>query len=74
MYSSNTKRNTGEKNEVYSFALKRLNQQDDTQIIITDFLISKVFPINALDIDKMNYLKICMVNCMKVDGWMFIPF
>ena len=45
------------KNEVYSFALKRLNQQDDTQIIITDFLISKVFPINALDIDKMNYLK-----------------
>lgn len=41
---------------VYSFALKRLNQQDNTEIIITDFLVSKPFSVR-LDIEKINYLK-----------------
>lgn len=36
-------------NEVYSFAVKRLNQQDDTQIVIEESLVTEKYPMNLPD-------------------------
>lgn len=43
------------KDEVYSFATKRLNQQDETQIVIEDSLITEKYPINLPD-ERRNRL------------------
>lgn len=45
------------KNEVYSFAIKRLNQNDKTEIVITDKFLSKIFPLVIPSIEKTNFLK-----------------
>ena len=37
------------KDEVYSFAVKRLNQQDDTQIVIEESLVTEKYPMNLPD-------------------------
>ena len=37
------------KDEVYSFAVKRLNQQDDTQIVIEESLVTEKYPRNLPD-------------------------
>lgn len=45
------------KNEVYSFAIKRLNQNDKTEIVITDKFLSKIFSLIIPSIEKRNFLK-----------------
>ena len=37
------------KDEVYSFAVKRLNQQDDTQIVVEESLLTEKYPMNLPD-------------------------
>ena len=37
------------KDEAYSFAVKRLNQQDDTQIVIEESLVTEKYPMNLPD-------------------------
>lgn len=37
------------KDEVYSFAVKRLNQQDKTQIVIEESLVTEKYPMNLPD-------------------------
>lgn len=37
------------KDEVYSFAVKRLNQQDKTQIVIEEILVTEKYPMNLPD-------------------------
>ena len=37
------------KDEVYSFAVKRLNQQDDTQIVLEESLVTEKYPMNLPD-------------------------
>lgn len=37
------------KDEVYSFAVKRLNQQDETQIVIEESLVTEKYPMNLPD-------------------------
>lgn len=37
------------KDEVYSFAVKRLNQQDDTQIVVEESLVTEKYPMNLPD-------------------------
>jgi uncharacterized protein YeeX (DUF496 family) len=44
-------------NEVYSFALKRLNQNDRTQIVVTDKVLTTVYPTVLPSSDKNNLLR-----------------
>ncbi|WP_104410677.1 DUF4391 domain-containing protein [Clostridium algidicarnis] len=44
-------------NETYSFALKRLNQNDSTQIVVTDKVLTAVYPIVLPSTDKNNLLR-----------------
>lgn len=44
------------KDEVYSFATKRLNQQDNTQIVIEDSLITEKYSANLPDERKNRFL------------------
>lgn len=46
------------KKEVYSFGLKRLNQNDKTQIILDDILISNSYDLNFPSLEKARYLNI----------------
>ena len=45
------------KDEIYSFALKRLNQNDKNEIVITDNVMSKVFPLFLPSREKMEFLE-----------------
>lgn len=44
-------------NEAYSFALKRLNQNDNTQIVVTDKVITAVYPTGLPSSDKNTLLR-----------------
>ena len=44
-------------NEVYSFALKRLNQNDRTQIVVTDKVLTTLYPTVLPSSDKNTLLK-----------------
>ena len=44
-------------NEIYSFALKRLSQNDKTQIVVTDKLLTTIFPIAMPSAEKRNFQK-----------------
>ena len=44
-------------NEVYSFALKRLNQNDRTQIVVTDKVLTVPYPSVLPSSDKNNLLR-----------------
>lgn len=44
-------------NEAYSFALKRLNQNDDTQIVVTDKVLTANYPITLPSVDKNTLLR-----------------
>ena len=44
------------KDEVYSFAVKRLNQQDDTQIVGEDSLVTEKYPMNLPDEGRTRLL------------------
>lgn len=44
------------KDEVYSFAIKRLNQQDETQIVIEKSLVTERYPINLPDESRNRLL------------------
>lgn len=43
-------------NEAYSFALKRLNQNDRTQIVVTDKVVTAVYPTALPSFDKNTLL------------------
>ncbi|MEF9984491.1 MAG: DUF4391 domain-containing protein [Oscillospiraceae bacterium] len=43
--------------EAYSFALKRLSQNDKTQIVVTDKLLTSTFPAVMPSTEKMNFQK-----------------
>lgn len=43
--------------EVYSFALKRLNKNDSTQVVVTDFLLTEPFSINLPDLPRDKLTK-----------------
>lgn len=43
-------------NEVYSFALKRLNQNDSSQIIVTDKVLTPAYPVLLPSADKNTLL------------------
>ena len=44
------------KDEVYSFALKRLNRQDDTQIVIEESFVTEKYPMNLPDESRNRLL------------------
>ena len=44
-------------NEVYSFALKRLNQNDSSQIVITDKFVTAIYPTVIPSSDKSTLLR-----------------
>lgn len=44
-------------NEAYSFALKRLNQNDDTQIVVTDKFVTSLYPTTLPSADKNTLFK-----------------
>lgn len=44
-------------NEAYSFALKRLNQNDNTQIVVTDKVVTAVYPTGLPSSDKNTLLR-----------------
>lgn len=44
-------------NEAYSFALKRLNQNDSTQIVVTDKVLTAFYPITLPSADKNTLLR-----------------
>ncbi|HAW57695.1 MAG TPA: DUF4391 domain-containing protein, partial [Bacteroidales bacterium] len=44
-------------NEAYSFALKRLNQNDETQIVVTDKLVTALYPTTLPSADKNTLLR-----------------
>jgi len=43
--------------EVYSFSLKRLSQNDKTQIVVTDKLLTSTFPVVMPSTEKMRFQK-----------------
>jgi hypothetical protein len=45
-----------EKEEVYSYALKRLNQNDDTQVVLEDSLVTHAFMINLPDGSRERFM------------------
>lgn len=51
--------------EVYSFALKRLSQNDKTQIVVTDKLLTSIFPVVMPSTEKMNFQKELSVDNIK---------
>lgn len=44
-------------NEAYSFALKRLNQNDNTQIVVTDKVVTALYPTALPSSDKNTLLR-----------------
>ena len=44
-------------NEAYSFALKRLNQNDSTQIVVTDKVVTALYPTALPSSDKSTLLR-----------------
>ena len=44
------------KDEVYSFAVKRLNQQDNTQIVIENSIVTEKYPVNVPDASRNRLL------------------
>ncbi|PKM75637.1 MAG: DUF4391 domain-containing protein [Firmicutes bacterium HGW-Firmicutes-17] len=44
-------------NEAYSFALKRLNQNDRTQVVVTDKVVTALYPIVLPSSDKNTLLR-----------------
>lgn len=44
------------KDEVYSFAVKRLNQQDETQIVIEESLVTEKYPVDLPDESRNRLL------------------
>lgn len=52
-------------NEVYSFSLKRLNQNDKTQIIVTDKLFTIEYPVVIPSFDKITFQNEIEFNNIK---------
>ena len=52
-------------NEIYSFALKRLNQNDRTQVVVTDKVLTAVYPTILPSSDKNTLLKELVYDHIK---------
>jgi hypothetical protein len=62
-------------NEAYSFALKRLNQNDRTQIVVTDKVLTTLYPTALPSSDKNTLLKeLAYDNIKNKDNKMYFNF
>ncbi|NCC80800.1 MAG: DUF4391 family protein [Clostridia bacterium] len=51
--------------EVYSFALKRLNKNDSTQVVVTDFLLTDPFSIDLPDVTRDTLMKAITYSAVR---------